>query len=88
MNPNNTNNIPKIEIIQGNLRYLFNSDSTIRSEALSRLIYILSIDSNSHLYIPNILEINDTLSNDICILNIPRDSEKIFSGEGFYEVKF
>ncbi|XP_055923386.1 protein rotatin homolog [Eupeodes corollae] len=78
------NCLPRLEIIRGNLRFLFHPDADIRSEALARIIYILTSHSGAGAMLPNLMEISDILPNDCCLLEVPRDIDRIFCG-GFYE---
>uniref|UniRef100_A0A1A9W594 Rotatin N-terminal domain-containing protein n=1 Tax=Glossina brevipalpis TaxID=37001 RepID=A0A1A9W594_9MUSC len=70
--------LPFIAVLQGNIGFLFHENACRRSEALTRLIYILNSMKESLNYLPNICEINDTIPNDLCLLSTPRDYAKIF----------
>ncbi|XP_037822464.1 uncharacterized protein LOC119611079 [Lucilia sericata] len=71
--------LPYISVLQGNLGFLFHSNVDRRSEALTRLIYSLNCLKDAENYAPNLMEISDTLPNDICLQNTPREYRNIFS---------
>ncbi|XP_055593623.1 protein rotatin homolog [Uranotaenia lowii] len=77
--------LPSQEQIRGNLRFLFQDSSDIREEALTRILFLLSIDASSQHYSPSIDHIRDTISNDICLLKTKYDIGKHLSTD-VYEV--
>ncbi|XP_065371111.1 protein rotatin homolog [Calliphora vicina] len=71
--------LPYVSVLQGNLGFLFHSNADRRSEALTRLIYTLNSLKDAEKYEPNLIEISDTLPNDICLQNTAREYRNIFS---------
>ncbi|KNC34774.1 hypothetical protein FF38_01966 [Lucilia cuprina] len=71
--------LPYVSVLQGNLGFLFHSNAGRRSEALTRLIYSLNCLKDAEKYAPNLIEISDTLPNDICLQSTPREFRNIFS---------
>lgn len=71
--------LPYVNVLQGNLGFLFHENAERRSEALTRLIYTLNSLEKSEKYVPNLLEISDTLPNDVCLQSTPREYRNIFS---------
>ena len=70
--------LPYMCILKGNFILLFHTKLEIRSEALSRLIYSISSLTDADKYVPNLIEIGDTLSNDICVQSSHREYTNIF----------
>ncbi|XP_055385782.1 protein rotatin homolog [Condylostylus longicornis] len=81
---NPDNGLDTHELLKGNLRFLFSTNYKIRSEAVSRLVYILAKDPMQYDFLPNISEISDIIPDNICYIQVPRDPEKIFYG-GLYD---
>ncbi|XP_067621874.1 protein rotatin homolog isoform X2 [Eurosta solidaginis] len=78
--------IPFLASLQGNLAYMFYDASVVRSEALTRLIYMLNSVQDADKYVPNLLYISDVIPNDLCILKTPREYKRIFADvDTFYE---
>ncbi|XP_062560483.1 protein rotatin homolog [Armigeres subalbatus] len=73
------------DLLRGNLRYLFQNDADIREEALTRVLYLMSVAPNAHQYSPNIEHIRDTLANAICLTKSRYDVAKHLSAD-VYEV--
>ncbi|KAM7364024.1 rotatin homolog anastral spindle 3 [Cochliomyia hominivorax] len=71
--------LPYVNVLRGNLVFLFHTNSERRSEALIRLIYTLNSLKDSGKYVPNLIEIGDTLPNDICLQSTRREYRNIFS---------
>ncbi|XP_049317706.1 protein rotatin homolog [Bactrocera dorsalis] len=74
-----TKQLPFLTVLQGNIIFMFHHDSTIRSEALARLLYIMNTLPDADKYVPNLLHISDVIPNDVCILKSPREYQKIFT---------
>lgn len=70
--------MPYLSMFTGNIALLFHADSELRSEALTRLIFILNNQPNGDSYVPNIMEISDLIPNDLCIHLSPRELHHIF----------
>lgn len=83
--PDDEIRLPKLHLIEANIRLLFNREMRIREEAIFRLSYILQSDPNSHRYIPNIDSLSDLLPNNICIPDHIFDPERNQFSE-LYEV--
>lgn len=73
------------DLLRGNLRYLFQNDADIREEALTRVLYLMSVAPNAHQYSLNIEHIRDTLANAICLTKSRYDVAKHLSTD-VYEV--
>ncbi|KXJ71869.1 hypothetical protein RP20_CCG019454 [Aedes albopictus] len=71
------------DLMRGNLRYLFQDDADIREEALTRVLFLMSVAPNAHQYSPNIEHIRDTLSNAICLTKSRYDVAKHLSSDVF-----
>lgn len=97
LNPDN-DALPMDHLLQGNLRFLYcysndddidndySTSTTIRNEAISRVLYILSIHKDSNLYLPKINYITDVIPNDICIIENIIDPLKNIVNDYGYEV--
>lgn len=72
------------DVLCGNIRFLFSTNFSLRSEAIYRLAYMISSNDMRNEYIPNILEISDTIPNDICVVKNPKDRHSIFQGSSGY----
>lgn len=70
--------LPFTCVLQGNIGFLFHANAARRSEALTRLVYILNNLKNSETYTPNLVEISDTIPNDICYATATRKLENVF----------
>lgn len=68
--------LPMVDMIRGNLRFLFQEDTEIREEALTRVLFLMSIATNAQQYTPNIDHIRDTISNAICLMKSRYDVGK------------
>lgn len=77
--------IPMPDMIRGNLRFLFQDDGEIREEALTRVLFLMTIPQNARQYAPNIEHIRDTISNGICVMKAKYDVGKHLSSD-VYEV--
>ncbi|XP_075148299.1 rotatin homolog anastral spindle 3 [Haematobia irritans] len=71
--------LPYVSMLQGNIAFLFHANTNRRSEALTRLLYSLNSLDSTNKYMPNLLEISDTLPNDICFLTAPREYHHVFN---------
>ncbi|XP_063707816.1 protein rotatin homolog, partial [Culicoides brevitarsis] len=60
--------LPPLECMHGNMRYLFSNESQAREDACLRLIYMTSSQLNSANYLPKIDHVKSTLTNTFCIL--------------------
>ncbi|XP_053687362.1 protein rotatin homolog [Sabethes cyaneus] len=69
--------LPALDLLRGNLRFLFQDDASIREEALTRVLFLLS--TTERYYSPNIEHIRDTISNTICLLKTKYDVAKHLS---------
>ncbi|XP_049290028.1 uncharacterized protein LOC125767467 [Anopheles funestus] len=63
--------LPWLDILQGNLRLLFHVHSSIREEALTRVLFLISSVERSEEFAPRIEHISDTIPNSICMLQVP-----------------
>ncbi|XP_054744875.1 protein rotatin homolog [Anastrepha obliqua] len=70
--------LPFLAVLQGNITFMFYHDSTVRNEALTRLIYMMNSVPEAEKYVPNLLYISDIIPNDLCILKKPRVYQGIF----------
>ncbi|XP_036344133.1 uncharacterized protein LOC118753364 [Rhagoletis pomonella] len=70
--------LPFLAVLKGSIGFMFHRDSAVRSEALTRLIYIMNSVPDADKYIPNLLYISDVIPNDLCILKTPREYTRIF----------
>lgn len=43
---------------------------------MSRILHLLSENSEAHLYLPQIINIADVIKNNICLLDTPYDIKK------------
>ncbi|XP_058458275.1 protein rotatin homolog [Malaya genurostris] len=73
--------LPMSDLIRGNLRFLFQDDTDLREEALTRVLFIISGTNNSQHYSPNIEHIRDTISNAICLVKSKYDVAKHLSND-------
>lgn len=55
---------------------LFNNESSVRDEAMSRILHLLSVNLDAHLYLPQIINVADIIKNNICLLDTPYDIQK------------
>lgn len=77
--------LPFHEILQGNLRFMFNEDASIRSEALVRLMYIVDSMPEAKDYTPDIRQMSDAIHDDVFILEGAVDVTRRFSSEGHFD---
>lgn len=56
------------ELLLANIRLLFHKSDKVRSEALSRVLYCVSLHPDADLYLPNISNISDVIPSDICVV--------------------
>uniref|UniRef100_A0A182WF54 Rotatin N-terminal domain-containing protein n=1 Tax=Anopheles minimus TaxID=112268 RepID=A0A182WF54_9DIPT len=63
--------LPWLETLQGNLRLMFHVHGSIREEALTRVLFLLSSVERSEEFAPRIEHIGDTIPNSICMLPVP-----------------
>ncbi|XP_055627670.1 protein rotatin homolog [Toxorhynchites rutilus septentrionalis] len=77
--------LPATDLIRGNLRFLFHNENEIREEAMTRILFLMSITPNARQYSPNIDHVRDTVSNGICLLKSKYDIAKHLSAD-VYEV--
>ncbi|XP_058829123.1 protein rotatin homolog [Topomyia yanbarensis] len=73
--------LPVVDLIRGNLRFLFQDDSDLREEALTRVLFLISSINNNQHYSPNIDHIRDTISNAICLVKSKYDVAKHLSSD-------
>ncbi|XP_055535031.1 protein rotatin homolog [Wyeomyia smithii] len=71
--------LPALDLLRGNLRFLFQDDADIREEALTRVLFLLSTSHQN--YSPNIEHIRDTISNSICLVKSKYDIAKHLSAD-------
>lgn len=70
------NELTEIQILQANIRFLFNENPTVRDEAISSILdFLVASDSNNNFH-PNINHIADTILNTVCFLEQPYDVNK------------
>uniref|UniRef100_A0A182P9D1 Rotatin N-terminal domain-containing protein n=1 Tax=Anopheles epiroticus TaxID=199890 RepID=A0A182P9D1_9DIPT len=62
-----------LAILQGNLQLLFHLESSVREEALTRVLFLISSVEQSEQFAPRIEHISDTIPNGICLLSFPYD---------------
>lgn len=55
-------------LLLGNIRLLFHKSSDVRAEAMSRVLYCVSMHPAADRYLPNIPNILDVIPSDICVL--------------------
>uniref|UniRef100_A0A182JF50 Rotatin N-terminal domain-containing protein n=1 Tax=Anopheles atroparvus TaxID=41427 RepID=A0A182JF50_ANOAO len=69
--------LPWLDMLQGNLRLLFHEESTIRTEALTRVFFLLSTVEQSEARLsPRIEHIGDTIPNELCLVKLPYDTRR------------
>lgn len=70
--------MPALQILKGNIRFLYSKEATVRDEAITRLLHLITMgtESNSPKYLPNVMHITDTINNNLCILDTPMDIRK------------
>lgn len=66
-----------LEIFKGNVRLLFNTEATVRDEAVARLLYMLLSHEQADSYLPNINNISDIIPNSVCLIKSPYDPQKV-----------
>nr|XP_013100334.1 unnamed protein product [Stomoxys calcitrans] len=71
--------LPYVNVLQGNVCFLLHANADRRSEALTRLLYTLNSLNCSDKYMPKLMQISDTLPNDICLLTAPREYRHVFN---------
>lgn len=69
-NPDISNNIfiPYIEVLKGNLRFLYSPDVKVRKEAIYQLMWILEKEPNSMKKLPRLSSLQNCPLDSICIL--------------------
>lgn len=60
------NDLTTVILIKSNVALLFSYDAHTRSEALYRLLYLLENVPNAEDYMPNLKNITDVISGDVC----------------------
>ncbi|KAK4876162.1 hypothetical protein RN001_012584 [Aquatica leii] len=84
--------MPPIEVLKGNLCLLYVHDRIIHEEALSRLLWILTSQHNSHDLLPRLNSLqNKSLSNIFCIqktvtVNKGRSTQQFYQASALYQV--
>ncbi|XP_024221639.1 rotatin isoform X2 [Bombus impatiens] len=74
--------LPYIEVLKGNLRFLFSSDEDIRYEAVCRLIWLLGKEKDSVKKLPRLSSLHDLPLSSLCIF----DRQRVFKrSEGSYQ---
>ncbi|XP_017766173.1 PREDICTED: rotatin [Eufriesea mexicana] len=74
--------LPYIEVLKGNLRFLFSSDGDIREEAICRLIWLLGKEKDSVQKLPRLSSLHDLPLSSLCIF----DRQTFFKkSEGNYQ---
>lgn len=79
-------NLPYIEVIKGNSRLLYSSDSKLREEALCRLIFLLGCEKDSSKKLPRLSSLHGLPLSSLCI--IERSHSGFKRSEGNYQVSF
>ncbi|XP_008548822.1 rotatin [Microplitis demolitor] len=74
--------LPHLEVLKGNARYLFSSDGAIREEAACRLIYLLGTEKNSSDKLPHLASLHGLPLGSLLILDRQVSFKKI---EGSYQ---
>ncbi|KOC59425.1 Rotatin [Habropoda laboriosa] len=59
--------LPYIEVLKGNLRFLFSSDADIREEAVCRLIWLLGKEADSFKKLPRLSSLHGLPLSSLCI---------------------
>lgn len=78
--------IPVIDVIKGNLTFLFNTDLAIRNEAVSRLCWLLTTEKDYEQKIPKIKSLDNCALSNVFQMNHHIDVGKLKSPRQFYEV--
>ncbi|XP_058118353.1 protein rotatin homolog [Anopheles ziemanni] len=66
--------LPWLVMLQGNLRLLFHEDRTLRQEAMSRVLFLLTtVEQPDKRMIPRLEHISDTIPHDLCLVKYPYD---------------
>ncbi|XP_076183468.1 rotatin homolog anastral spindle 3 isoform X2 [Ptiloglossa arizonensis] len=68
--------LPYIEVLKGNLRYLFSPDSNIREEAVCRLIWLLGKEKDSVQKLPRLSSLHGLPLGSLCIFEHQTSSKK------------
>ncbi|XP_050096814.1 protein rotatin homolog [Anopheles aquasalis] len=77
--------LPLLDVLQGNLRMLYHEDGSVREEALTRVLFLLSSTGRAGRFMPRIEDITDTIPNGLCLLKLRYDPAKHLSTD-VYEV--
>lgn len=65
---------------------MFAKDSTIRNEAISRIIWLLALQEEAKSFLPKLANLQDQNLNSICMLRIVYDVNKNRNTNHYYEV--
>lgn len=66
----------EIQILQANIRFLFNKDPSVRDEAITSILDFLQTSDPNNEFHPNVNHIADTILNTVCFLDQPYDVDK------------
>ncbi|ETN66053.1 hypothetical protein AND_002165 [Anopheles darlingi] len=77
--------LPLLDVLQGNLRMLYHEDGSVREEALTRVLFLLSSTGRAGRFVPRIENVSDTIPNGLCLLKLRYDPAKHLSTD-VYEV--
>ncbi|KAF5272203.1 hypothetical protein FQA39_LY01285 [Lamprigera yunnana] len=77
--------IPTLEILKGNLCLLFVNDKITREEALSRLLWILTLQKDSRDLLPRLNSLQNKVLNNILHIQKPSDINRDRSSQQFYQ---
>ncbi|XP_043258441.1 rotatin [Colletes gigas] len=68
--------LPYIEVLKGNLRYLFSPDINVREEAVCRLIWLLGKEKDSVQKLPRLSSLHGLPLSSLCILEYQTSTKK------------
>ncbi|XP_035794602.1 rotatin-like [Anopheles albimanus] len=71
--------LPLLDVLQGNLRMLYHENGSVREEALTRVLFLLSSTGRAGRFMPRIENITDTIPNGLCLLKLRYDPAKHLS---------
>ncbi|KFB47543.1 hypothetical protein ZHAS_00015506 [Anopheles sinensis] len=78
--------LPWLVMLQGNLRLLYHEDRTLRQEALTRVLFLLtSVERSDKRFVPRLEHISDTIPHDLCLVKYPYDPPRPRMTEKYHD---
>lgn len=74
------------KLLKGNSNLLFTRNNIVKEEAISRLCWILSTDTDARDMLPRLHNLRHKTLTSICELKFPLDINKVRNGHQFYQV--